>query len=69
MTISLAKIPAAIDSWTRRMLGLAAGSEGQYERPKLNSQKESNIPGLFVIGDLAGAPVIKLAMADGFNVI
>ncbi len=38
-------------------------------RPVLRANKESNIPGLYIIGDLAGAPVIKLAMAQGFEVI
>jgi thioredoxin reductase len=38
-------------------------------RPELKAHYESNIPGLYVIGDLAGAPVIKLAMAQGFDVI
>lgn len=38
-------------------------------RPALKKNNESNIPGLFIIGDLAGAPVIKLAMAQGFEVI
>jgi thioredoxin reductase/polyferredoxin len=38
-------------------------------RPTLKSHNESNIPGLYVIGDLAGAPVIKLAMAQGFEVV
>ena len=38
-------------------------------RPALNSHNESNIPGLYIIGDLAGAPVIKLAMAQGFEVV
>jgi NosR/NirI family nitrous oxide reductase transcriptional regulator len=38
-------------------------------RPELNKNNESNIPGLYVIGDLAGAPVIKFAMAQGFEVI
>jgi thioredoxin reductase/polyferredoxin len=38
-------------------------------RPDLKANKESNIPGLYIIGDLAGAPVIKLAMAQGFEVI
>ncbi|HUY15197.1 MAG TPA: NAD(P)-binding domain-containing protein [Terriglobia bacterium] len=38
-------------------------------RPDLSKNLESNIPGLYVIGDLAGAPVIKLAMAQGFEVI
>src|SRR5208337_2326928 len=38
-------------------------------RPALKSHNESNIPGLYIIGDLAGAPVIKLAMAQGFEVV
>jgi thioredoxin reductase/polyferredoxin len=38
-------------------------------RPALRKNHESNIPGLFIIGDLAGAPVIKYAMAQGFEVI
>ncbi|MBZ5515786.1 MAG: NAD(P)-binding domain-containing protein [Acidobacteriia bacterium] len=38
-------------------------------RPALRANNESNVPGLYVIGDLAGAPVIKLAMAQGFEVI
>jgi pyruvate/2-oxoglutarate dehydrogenase complex dihydrolipoamide dehydrogenase (E3) component len=38
-------------------------------RPALSAHHESNIPGLYVIGDLAGAPVIKLAIEQGFNVI
>ncbi len=38
-------------------------------RPALKKNKESNISGLYIIGDLAGAPVIKYAMAQGFEVI
>jgi len=38
-------------------------------RPALGKNNVSNIPGLYIIGDLAGAPVIKLAMAQGFEVI
>jgi len=38
-------------------------------RPALRADNESNIPGLYIIGDLAGAPVIKLAMAQGFELI
>jgi NosR/NirI family nitrous oxide reductase transcriptional regulator len=38
-------------------------------RPALKAHNESNIPGVYIIGDLAGAPVIKLAMAQGFEVI
>jgi len=47
---------------------LHSGSD-QNERPFLKKNNESNISGLYVIGDLAGAPVIKFAMAHGFEVI
>ncbi len=47
---------------------LSSGS-GANERPFLRKNNESNIPGLYIIGDLAGAPVIKYAMAQGFEVI
>jgi putative YpdA family bacillithiol system oxidoreductase len=47
---------------------LHSGSS-QFERPYLRKHNESNIPGLFIVGDLAGAPVIKYAMAQGYEVI
>jgi NosR/NirI family nitrous oxide reductase transcriptional regulator len=47
---------------------LSSGNMPQ-RRPVLKGNYESNIPGLYIIGDLAGAPVIKLAMAQGFEVI
>jgi NosR/NirI family nitrous oxide reductase transcriptional regulator len=37
-------------------------------RPVVNEKLESNIPGLFIIGDLVGAPVVKLAMEHGNSV-
>ena len=37
-------------------------------RPVLRANFESNISGLYVIGDLAGAPVVKLAMEQGNDV-
>ena len=38
---------------------------GTTRRPVLRAHFESNIPGLHIIGDLAGAPVVKLAMEQG----
>jgi thioredoxin reductase/polyferredoxin len=37
-------------------------------RPVLTDHFESNVRGLFVVGDLAGAPVVKLAMEQGDTV-
>ncbi|MFQ5652751.1 MAG: NAD(P)-binding domain-containing protein [bacterium] len=50
-------------------IDLLHSGSSQNERPYLKKHNESNIPGLFIIGDLAGAPVIKYAMAQGYEVI
>jgi len=47
---------------------LASGST-DARRPILRRGNESSLKGLYVIGDLAGAPVIKLAMAQGVEVV
>ncbi len=47
---------------------ILASGDMPTRRPALKAHNESNIPGLYIIGDLAGAPVIKLAMAQGFEV-
>ncbi len=60
---------AKFDNWIRSFLSLGSGAELEFLRPQLNEKKQSSIEGVYVIGDLAGAPVIKLAMADGYNVI
>ena len=55
-----------VQSWLETLFATA---NGPTRRPQLTAHRESNIPGLFIIGDLAGAPVIKLAMAQGFETI
>ncbi len=40
-----------------------------WRRPQIDAHLESNIPGLFIAGDLAGAPVVKLAMEQGDRAI
>lgn len=37
-------------------------------RPIVSRHLESNVPGLYIIGDLSGAPVVKLAMEQGHRV-
>ncbi len=37
--------------------------------PALSSQYESNVPGLYIIGALAGYPLIKQAINQGFEVV
>src|SRR5262245_21535459 len=53
----------------QRIVCVLHSGSGQFERPYLKKHNESNIPGLFIVGDLAGAPVIKYAMAQGYEVI
>lgn len=36
--------------------------------PDIDDHNESNVPGLYVVGDLANAPVIKMAFAQGATV-
>ena len=47
---------------------LSSGSS-EARRPVLDQHNRSNVPGLYVVGDLAGAPVIKLAMAQAVDVV
>jgi NosR/NirI family transcriptional regulator, nitrous oxide reductase regulator len=37
------------------------------ERPLVNDSLESNIPGLYVAGDLSGTPLVKLTLNQGFD--
>lgn len=62
----LSKIKKNVETNVESLLSLGTGDR---QRPQINKNFESNIKGLFIIGDLAGAPVIKLAMEQGFNVI
>jgi thioredoxin reductase/polyferredoxin len=56
--------------WLQRKLeAILSSGDMPARRPALDKNFQSNIPGLYVIGDLAGAPVIKLAMAQGYDVI
>ncbi len=41
---------------------------GIRELPKLSADRESNISGLYIIGDLADAPIIKVALNQGYEV-
>ncbi|MBI2375092.1 MAG: NAD(P)-binding domain-containing protein [Deltaproteobacteria bacterium] len=41
---------------------------GTRQLPKLSKDYESNVRGLYVVGDLADAPVIKIALGQGYDV-
>ena len=52
----------------KRIEGILSLGSQNMERPQIKKNNESNIPGVYIIGDLVGAPVIKLAMEQGYNV-
>lgn len=41
---------------------------GTRQLPKLDKRYQSNIKGLYIVGDLADAPVIKIALNQGYDV-
>lgn len=41
---------------------------GVRELPQVDDQHESNVPGLYIVGDLADAPIIKVALNQGYEV-
>ncbi len=57
----------SVRSWVEKLL--SSGSPSEHSRPEIGPGNESNVKGLHIIGDLAGAPVIKMAMAQGVEVI
>lgn len=52
-----------------RLEAILSSGDGDLRRPAIGKGNESSVKGLFIIGDLAGAPVIKLAMAQGVEVV
>jgi thioredoxin reductase/polyferredoxin len=52
----------------RILRGILDSPNMSGRRPVVDQNFESSVPGLYVIGDLAGAPVVKLAMEQGHDV-
>ncbi|NUM76376.1 NAD(P)-binding domain-containing protein [candidate division KSB1 bacterium] len=61
--------PAFYTRLKQFLVDILHSGSGPNERPFLKKHNESNIAGLYIVGDLAGAPVIKYAMAQGFEVV
>jgi Fe-S-cluster-containing hydrogenase component 2/thioredoxin reductase len=49
--------------------GIKFPSEKRDAIPELSRHYESNVPGLYIIGSLAGYPLIKQAMNQGYDVV
>lgn len=50
-------------------IGIEFSSEAIDAAPMLNGQYESSVPGIYVVGSLAGYPLIKQAMNQGYDVV
>ena len=50
-------------------IGIRFPNERNDAIPELSRHYESNVPGVFVIGSLAGYPLIKQAMNQGYDVV
>lgn len=50
-------------------IGIEFSSAAVDATPTLNAQYESSVPGIFVVGSLAGYPLIKQAMNQGYDVV
>lgn len=50
-------------------IGVKFPSERSDAIPDLSSSYESNVPGLYIVGSLAGYPLIKQAMNQGYDVV
>ncbi len=57
-----------LDRVRRTVNAVLESSNMETRRPIVGRNFESNIPGVYIIGDLAGAPVVKLAMEQGHRV-
>ena len=49
--------------------GITFPNQDQTSVPQLSEQYESNVPGLYIVGALAGYPLIKQAINQGFEVV
>ena len=49
--------------------GMTMSHEGMDALPVLSEHYESSVPGLYVVGALAGCPLIKQAMNQGYDVV
>jgi thioredoxin reductase/CRP-like cAMP-binding protein/Pyruvate/2-oxoacid:ferredoxin oxidoreductase delta subunit len=74
------EVPIAVDRVIARLgaipprkfvesCGIRFPSESVNAVPELSHQYESNVPGLYIVGALAGYPLIKQAMNQGYEVV
>ena len=60
--------PKFVERLRRAVRAVLESPNLETRRPVVGRNFESNVPGVYIIGDLAGAPVVKLAMEQGHRV-
>lgn len=65
----IARLGATPPRKTLESFGIDFPSDDPTAVPQLSDQYESNVPGLYVIGALAGYPLIKQALNQGYEVV
>src|SRR5437016_6066501 len=65
----VAMAPKLLESIKGRLDAILTSGSMPSPRPVIRKHNESHVKNLYIIGDLAGAPVIKLAMQQGYDVI
>ena len=72
VTVSCHRIIARLGSIASRRFiestGISFPSQDEKAVPELSKHYESNVPGIFIVGSLAGYPLIKQAMNQGYDV-
>lgn len=65
----IARLGATAPRQLVESFGVRFPSKDPAAVPQLSAQYESNVPGLFIVGALAGYPLIKQAMNQGYEVV
>ena len=65
----IARLGAAPPRRFLERCGVAFSSDDRNAPPPLSARYESNVPGLYIVGAMAGYPLIKQALNQGYEVI
>jgi CRP-like cAMP-binding protein/Fe-S-cluster-containing hydrogenase component 2/thioredoxin reductase len=65
----IARLGATPPRQTLESFGIRFTSNDPTAVPELSEQYESNVPGLYIVGTLAGYPLIKQALNQGYEVV
>ncbi len=59
----------AISTWVRGLFDRSFDPETARRLPELDGTGQSNVPGLYMVGEIAGTPLIKLGLNAGVDII